>query len=122
MIYRHGVPFTLGHASLTNRDKCYNYVEPFPCIEKQDSEAIANRRLINAIDLVKGYDGVIWVLDIGISETLSDNPCTECDPKVVGYDPTTGKVREWLSNVELCYCTCQQNSNYRFSYKPLAYN
>lgn len=93
-IYRRGVPFTLGYVGLVNQDKCYNYVRPFPCMDKQDTGAGAGGAglLINAIDMVMGQDGTIWVLDAGISDTLSDHPSRDGDPKIVGFNAATGKV------------------------------
>lgn len=91
-IYRSGVPFSLGFASLNNQNRCYTYVKPFPCIETFDTKLNNNGVLVNVIDLVMGEDGLIWVLDSGISETLNDRFLIEGEPKVVGIDETTGKV------------------------------
>lgn len=49
--------------------------------------------LINAVDLVMGQDGILWVLDIGISNTLSDHPSREGEPKIIGFEIATGKVK-----------------------------
>lgn len=96
ILYRHGVPFTVGYIPLNNHEQFYNYVKPFPKMEMlQDTEYISNGVLINVIDLVMGEDGIIWVLDIGISETLSDHPFKEENPKVVGFDAATGKVNDF---------------------------
>lgn len=63
-------------------------------MDKQDTGigACVSGSLVNAIDLVMGQDGVIWVLDAGISDTLSDHPSRDGDPKIVGFDAATGKV------------------------------
>jgi len=63
-------------------------------MDKQDTglDACDSGILINAIDLVMGQDGILWVLDIGISGTLSDHPSREGDPKIVGFNGSTGKV------------------------------
>lgn len=89
------MPFTLGYTDLTNKDKCYNYVKPFPCMDKQDTGggACVSGSLVNVVDLVMGQDGLLWVLDTGISETLSDHPSVENKPQIVGFDAATGKVR-----------------------------
>lgn len=63
-------------------------------MDKQDSGTgtCVSGSLINAIDLVMGQDGILWVLDIGISDTLNEHPSRDGDPKVVGFDAATGKV------------------------------
>jgi len=48
--------------------------------------------LVNAVDLVMGTDGILWVLDVGVADTLDDVPSVESDPKVIGYDVATGTV------------------------------
>lgn len=75
-------------------NKCYNYVEPFPSLNKQYLETCDNdsESLVNVVDLVMGQDGVLWVLDIGISNTLCDQPFRNNDPKIIGFDSITGKV------------------------------
>jgi len=69
-------------------------VSPFPCIEKEDAGVGASDSgtLINAIDLKMGCDSILWVLDAGISDTLSDHPTKISDPKIVGFDTFTKKV------------------------------
>lgn len=94
--YRHGVPFTLGYTVLNENHKFYNYVKPFPCIEDQVSELRSpcdSGSLINVVDLVMGQDGILWVLDIGISDTLGGKPSRGGDPKIVAFDLTTEKVK-----------------------------
>lgn len=73
-------------------------MKPFPCIETFDTKLNNNGVLVNVIDLVMGEDGLIWVLDSGISETLNDRFLIEGEPKVVGIDETTGKVN-YTSNL-----------------------
>lgn len=86
---------------LIDKDKFYNYVKPFPVIEKQDltdvklpsvSSEGESAPLINAVDLVLGQDSTLWVLDIGISDTLSGHPSRSDDPKILGFNPATGNV------------------------------
>jgi len=69
-------------------------VKPFPSIEKQDKEmgTCISGTLVNAVDLVMGQDGVLWVLDVGVSNTLGNYPSKDSDPKIIGFDATTGKV------------------------------
>lgn len=68
-------------------------MKPFPCIIKQDAKLgkSDDETLVNAIDLVFGQDGVLWVLDIGITQTLRSKSI-EGDPKIIGYDANTGQV------------------------------
>lgn len=71
-------------------------MKPFPCVEDQVSELRSvcdSGSLINVVDLVMGQDSILWVLDIGISDTLSGNPSRDGDPKVVAFDLTTKKVK-----------------------------
>lgn len=86
---------------LIDKDKFYNYVKPFPVIERQDiidsklpyvSSDSDSTPLINAVDLVLGQDNMLWVLDIGISDTLSGYPAKSDDPKILGFNPITGSV------------------------------
>lgn len=92
--YRRGVPFTLGYVVLTDKDISYNYVKPFPCMERNNEKSgeCDNGSLVNVIDLVIGQDGVLWVLDIGMSDTLSEFPSRDGEPKIVGIDAVTGEV------------------------------
>jgi len=62
--------------------------------QNTDVGSCATETLINAVDLVLGQDGVLWVLDIGISETFSDRPSKDGEAKIIGFDATTGKVNE----------------------------
>jgi len=49
---------------------------------------------VNAVDLVMVVYGILWVLVIGISNTLGNNPSTNGDPKVIGFDVATGNVSQ----------------------------
>jgi len=74
-------------------------------MDKQDAAGIGTcvgGSLVNAVDLVMGQDGVLWVLDIGISNTLSDHPSTNGEPKIIGFEIATGKVND---NIRLLYYT-----------------
>jgi len=85
---RQGVPFTLGNATTTTTadyTKCYSYVTPYPSVA--DTQ-------INAVDLVMGYDGVLWVLDIGVTDTLGARPCRKGVAKIIGFDVAAGKVND----------------------------
>ncbi|KAF0767955.1 protein yellow-like [Aphis craccivora] len=98
--YKRGVPFTLSYTKFTHKEKCYNYVSPFPCIENEDvmiGASDSGSSLINAIDLKMGCDSTLWVLDAGISDTLSDHPTRICEPKIVGFDIFTKKVTHTIT-------------------------
>lgn len=70
-------------------------MKPIPCISKQDAKLgkSDDETLVNAVDLVFGQDGVLWVLDIGITQTLRSKSI-KSDPKIVGYDANTGQVND----------------------------
>ncbi|XP_050529171.1 uncharacterized protein LOC126898822 [Daktulosphaira vitifoliae] len=84
---------------LTNGDRCFNYVRAFPSIESQEigKGSRESSQLFNVVDIYLGQDGTLWALDVGIYETLSDHPIRENDPKVVGFDISTGKVKYVIS-------------------------
>lgn len=83
----------MGYTWLNDKHKCYNFVTPFPCLEKQNTgPSCSADGLVNVVDVVMGQNGVIWALDTGISETLSDHPSRECHAKIFGLDASTGKV------------------------------
>jgi len=73
-------------------------VKPFPSIEKQDKKmgTCISGSLVNAVDLVMGQDGVLWVLDVGVSNTLGNHPSKDSDPKIIGFDAATGKVNDQM--------------------------
>lgn len=84
------MPFTLSHVSLNGRDQCYNYVRPFPNLEA--NYANDQGSIVNAIDLYLGPDGILWVLDIGVINTLEEKPQMKCGAKVLGIDYGNGSV------------------------------
>lgn len=83
------MPFTLSHVTLGGGDQFYNYVRPYPSLEKSvanDSESI-----INAVDICMGQNGILWVLDIGMVNTLEKSKKI-CGAKVLGIDYGNGRV------------------------------
>lgn len=53
--------------------------------------------LVNVVDAYLGPDGVLWVLDIGIVNTLKSTnklvkPKKYAEPRVVGIDVASGRV------------------------------
>ncbi|XP_058808633.1 major royal jelly protein 1-like [Phymastichus coffea] len=86
--YKSGVPFTLGVTSLRSRS-CTPQISPFPnwpIQEEGNCEALQS-----AVDVVLDVQDVLWVLDVGIVNTL-EQPVRRCPPKVVGINVKTGKV------------------------------
>ncbi|XP_050432628.1 uncharacterized protein LOC126840744 [Adelges cooleyi] len=100
---------------MTNIDRCYNYVRPFPFTNDleptKEGASSDSGTLHNVVDLVMGQDGILWVLDVGISETLSDRPTRENEAKVVGFDVATGKAKHLIPLHNL---TCRLKSRLQF--------
>ncbi|KAL0104722.1 hypothetical protein PUN28_016390 [Cardiocondyla obscurior] len=86
--YKPGVPFTLGVMSLKTKD-CTPKVTPFPCWAIQEEGNC--EALQNVVDLALDIQDILWVLDVGIVNTL-EQPVRRCPPKVVGIDVKSGKV------------------------------
>ncbi|XP_077271150.1 L-dopachrome tautomerase yellow-g [Temnothorax americanus] len=86
--YKPGVPFTLGVMSLKPKT-CEPKVTPFPCWAIQEEGNC--EALQSVVDLVLDIQEILWVLDVGIVNTL-EQPVRRCPPKVVGIDVKSGKV------------------------------
>lgn len=86
--YKPGVPFTLGVMSLKTKD-CTPKVTPFPCWAIQEEGNC--QALQSVVDMVLDIQEILWVLDVGIVNTL-EQPIRRCPPKVVGINVKTGKV------------------------------
>lgn len=86
--YKPGVPFTLGVVSLESTD-CSPKVAPFPCWAIQEEGNC--QALQSAVDIVLDKQDILWVLDVGIVNSL-EQPVRRCPPKVVGIDAKSGKV------------------------------
>lgn len=89
-MFREGVPFTLSQLTLYDKDQCYSYMRPFPNLEM--SAADDNKSIVNAIDVYMGQNGIVWVLDIGITNTLEETPKSEVEAKILGIDYADGRV------------------------------
>ena len=85
--YKPGVPFTLGKLSLKNRN-CQPTIAPFPCWNLQEEGNC--EALQSAVDIFLDNQDILWVLDVGIVNTL-EQPVKRCSPKVVGICAKTGK-------------------------------
>ncbi|KAI4502045.1 hypothetical protein M0802_002727 [Mischocyttarus mexicanus] len=86
--YKPGVPFTLGAVSLRSKT-CKPMIMPFPCWAIQEEGNC--EALQSAIDIVLDIQDILWVLDTGIVNTMTQ-PVRRCPAKVVGIDIKTGKV------------------------------
>ncbi|KAG7211986.1 hypothetical protein KM043_011184 [Ampulex compressa] len=86
--YKPGVPFTLGVVSLKSKEYPAKVV-PFPCWAIQEEGNC--QALQNVVDLTLDIQDILWVLDVGIVNTL-EQPVRRCPPKVVGINVKTGKV------------------------------
>jgi len=83
-----GVPFTLGKISM-KRGHCVTSVAPFPCWSLQEEGNC--QALQSAVDLFLDANDILWVLDVGLVNTL-EQPVRRCAPKVVGINVKTGRV------------------------------
>lgn len=92
--YKPGVPFTLGILDLRSQNNCEPKVAPFPCWAIQEEGNC--QALQSAVDIVLDVQDILWVLDVGIVNTL-EQPVRRCPPKVVGVNAKTGKVNFVLS-------------------------
>ncbi|RLU27452.1 hypothetical protein DMN91_001256 [Ooceraea biroi] len=86
--YKPGVPFTLGVMSLKTKD-CTPKVTPFPCWAIQEEGNC--QALQSVVDITLDIQDILWVLDVGVVNTL-EQPVRRCPPKVVGINVKTGKV------------------------------
>lgn len=92
-----------------NNDNGYHSVSPYPSLRshcqftKQSTQYKGTENvcdgegLVNVVDVYLGPDGILWILDIGIVDTLpspdrASKPKKYDDPKVLGIDITTGTV------------------------------
>ncbi|XP_022170788.1 uncharacterized protein LOC111034063 [Myzus persicae] len=107
--YKEGVPFTLSQLILYDKDECYNYVRPFPNLEKNVADD--NKSIINAIDIYMGQNGIVWVLDIGIINTLDETTKTESDAKILGIDYGDGRI---VHSIPLRPLICRTRSRLQY--------
>lgn len=86
--YKHGVPFTLAKFSLKSKG-CNAVLQPFPCWAIQEEGNC--EALQNVVDIVVDPNEILWILDLGICNTL-EQPVRRCSPKVVGVNVNTGEL------------------------------
>nr|BDD85302.1 yellow-g1 protein [Ischnura senegalensis] len=87
--FKAGNPVTLGRIDLTAKT-CQPIIAPFPCWSLQE-EGNCNA-LQNVVDIFLDINDVLWALDVGVVNTLEDQPIRRCPPKIVGFCVKTGKV------------------------------
>ncbi|XP_026472105.1 major royal jelly protein 2-like [Ctenocephalides felis] len=92
--YKPGVPFTLGKMSLAKASKCIATLAPFPCWSMQEEGNC--EALQSVVDIFLDPMDILWVLDVGIVNTL-EQPVRRCPPKVVAVNMKTGKVVKVVS-------------------------
>ena len=85
---KQGVPFTLGKVSL-RRGQCVTKVAPWPCWSLQEEGNC--QALQSAVDIFLDPNEILWVLDVGVVNTL-EQPVRRCPPKVVGINVKTGRL------------------------------
>lgn len=90
--YKPGVPVTLASVCL-NQKGCEAVLKPFPCVSAQEEGKCQN--LQSVVDLFIDQQDVLWVLDVGVVNTL-ESPIRNCPPKVVAISLKTGKVLKTL--------------------------
>lgn len=87
--YKEGVPFTLGRFSMNTNNKCCSELEAYPSFQAhEDTNADA---IQNAVDIFLGAQDMLWVLDVGIVNTMEE-PVVRGPPKVLAIDLKTGNV------------------------------
>lgn len=91
--YKSGVPATLAKATL-KKGACHTTLVPFPCWSMQEEGNC--QALQSVVDLVIDSNEILWVLDVGIVNSL-ETPIRKCPPKVVAFSAKTGKVLKVLS-------------------------
>jgi len=100
--FREGVPFTLSYLNLKDKS-CAPTLNPWPCWSLQEEGNCD--ALQNVVDLFLDVNDILWVLDVGITNTL-DNPTRRCAPKVVGFNIKTGKL---VKSIDLSGLVCSSS-------------
>lgn len=91
--YRPGVPFTVAKFHLTSANT-NALLEPFPSwIHQEEGNCQA---IQNAIDLFLDPLDRLWVLDIGICNTL-EQPVKRCGAKIWGFDAESGDILKTIN-------------------------
>uniref|UniRef100_A0A336MZ57 CSON010498 protein n=1 Tax=Culicoides sonorensis TaxID=179676 RepID=A0A336MZ57_CULSO len=85
--YKPGVPMTLGVTCKTT--SCGAVFDPFPCWTYQE---VGNCDALQSVsDMVIDKNGIMWALDSGITESMTE-PTRRCKPKIFVMNVNTKKV------------------------------
>lgn len=85
--YKPGVPMTLGVTCKAS--SCGAVFDPFPCWTYQEE---GNCDALQSVsDIIVDKNGLLWALDTGITNTMTD-PTRRCKPKVIVVDINKKKV------------------------------
>ncbi|KAF5288321.1 hypothetical protein FQR65_LT12055 [Abscondita terminalis] len=118
---RPGCAATLAQVSLkqTGTDAI---LKPFPCWVSQEENNC--QALQSVVDLFLDIQGVLWVLDVGVCNVLTNSPIRHCPPKVMAYSIKTGKLLKTVDlsglvsqGSRLQYVVCE----YSREQKPIIY-
>ncbi|XP_073975243.1 major royal jelly protein 1-like isoform X2 [Rhodnius prolixus] len=87
--FRCGVPFSLGMLDFKDFCKAEPLMYPYPSwfANRYDSDDSVH----NAVDLIVDLNGILWVLDTGVINTLTSPKIVDM-PRVIGYCLKTAKV------------------------------
>lgn len=91
--YKSGVPATLAKTTI-KKGSCQTTLVPFPCWSMQEEGNC--QALQSVVDLIVDSNEILWVLDVGVVNTL-ETPIRKCPPKVVALSAKTGKVLKVVS-------------------------
>lgn len=86
--YKSGNPATLVKTNL-KEGSCHTTLVPFPCWSMQEEGNC--QAFQSVVDLYIDNNNILWVLDVGIVQTL-ENPVRRCPPKVVAISLKSKKV------------------------------
>lgn len=91
--YKAGSPATLVQTDL-KQGSCHTTLKPFPCWSMQEEGNC--QALQSAVDIFLDNNDVLWVLDVGVTNSL-ETPVRRCPPKVIAFSVKTGKVLKTVS-------------------------
>ncbi|XP_018567482.1 uncharacterized protein LOC108908058 [Anoplophora glabripennis] len=98
--YKPGVPVTLAKVSFKQKG-CEAVLLPFPSWASQEEGD--STTLQNVVDLYLDENSILWVLDTGVVNTLTQ-PIRRAPPKVIAINVLTGKK---VKTVDLSGLVCQ---------------
>lgn len=90
--YLEGVPMTLGVSCKLGG--CGANFDPFPCWKYQEESNCD--ALQSVVDFTIDHQGILWALDTGITNSMTNNPLRRCAPKIVLINVETKKVIRFI--------------------------